>query len=299
MSAPIAVALIGLDTSHTLAYAELMHAPDLDPARRVSGLRATACLRFETPFQGAAGLDERQRRLEEWGVPVVLDLDEATAGCDAILMLINDPAFHLPCFRRLACLGKPIFVDKPLCATPEEAREMVRIARETGVPVMSCSPVRSSPALRMALDCVGEPLAMSAYGALGTPPAGSAVVWYGVHALELVERAMGREAQRVHALPSALGCVAAIDFAGDRQAVVELSRPFGAFGGRLQSARAVAPFAVEMATLYPDALRAVEAFLRGHPNPAPVESAAAVLAMLAAIDRSLAAGGPVAVERLA
>ena len=108
------VAIIGLDTSHSVAMPKLMNDPTCEPDMKVSGLKAVTCLRFETPFQGKEGLDNRQAQLEGWGVKVTLDFDEAIADCDAIMMEINDPAYHLDYFKRLANLGKPIFLDKPM-----------------------------------------------------------------------------------------------------------------------------------------------------------------------------------------
>ena len=97
---PIKVAIIGLDTSHSVALPKLMQ----DPAEKdqIKELRATRCLRFETPFQNKAGLDERQAYLESIGVLVTTDFDEAVADCDAIMLEINDPSYHLEYFEKCA-----------------------------------------------------------------------------------------------------------------------------------------------------------------------------------------------------
>ena len=58
------VAIIGLDTSHSVAMPKLMNDPTCEPDMKVSGLKAVTCLRFETPFQGKEGLDNRQAQLE-------------------------------------------------------------------------------------------------------------------------------------------------------------------------------------------------------------------------------------------
>jgi hypothetical protein len=49
-------------------------------ARRVKGVIPVACLRFPSPFQSEAGQDKRQAQLEEWGVRVTRDFDEAVGG---------------------------------------------------------------------------------------------------------------------------------------------------------------------------------------------------------------------------
>ncbi len=297
MAEPMRVALIGLDTSHTMAYAEIMNSPDVAPERKVEGLQAVSCLRFETPFQSEPDLDKRQAQVEAWGIPVTLDFDAAVADCDAIMLEINDPAYHLDYFQRVAGLGKPVFVDKPLCATIAEAREMLAIARASGTTVMACSPVRSSPALLEAVTAMPEPQNVNVYGVLGSAPAGSSIVWYGCHTAELTQRMMGSGATRVSAVESTLGCIAAVDYADGRQAVMEFGRPFNSFGGRLQKGGEIVTYQVNLgAPFYPDALKEVRAFFRDGVNVSPVKTAFEVMALLDGVERSLAAGKPVAVE---
>ena len=106
MSSKVKIALIGLDTSHSIAFPEIIkERGDNTP------LEVISCLRFETPFQGKEGLDKRQEILEGMGIKVTEDFDEAVAGADALMLEVNDPAYHLEYFSRCATLGKPIFLD--------------------------------------------------------------------------------------------------------------------------------------------------------------------------------------------
>ena len=84
---PLRVAIIGLDTSHAVEFPRLMQDDSVPAEHRVSGMRATRCLRFETPFQGKDGLDQRQAVLEKIGVEVTEDFDYAIGDCDAIFIL--------------------------------------------------------------------------------------------------------------------------------------------------------------------------------------------------------------------
>ena len=115
MSEPqIKVAFIGLDTSHSVQFAQYIQDPKIPAADRCTDLIVTRCMRFETPFQGKEGLDARQKQLEELGILVTEDFDEAVADCDAIFLEINDPSLHLEYFKKCAKLNKPIFLDKPI-----------------------------------------------------------------------------------------------------------------------------------------------------------------------------------------
>ena len=171
------IAVIGLDTSHSIAFPKLMNDPTCAPDLQVAGLRVVSCLRFETPFQDAKGLDARQQQLEAWGVKVTTCLDEALVDCDAIMMEINDPAYHLDYFQRLAALGKPIFLDKPLAGTLADGRAIIAEMKRCGTRVWSASSLPFAPGIQTAIDAVGGAVSVGhCFGALGTAPAGDSLI---------------------------------------------------------------------------------------------------------------------------
>lgn len=289
------VALIGLDTSHAIQYAMRAQAPDCAPDQRVEGIRMVTCLRFETPFQNSEGLDGRQRQLEGWGIRVTTSLDEAVAECDAIMLTINDPSLHLQYFETCAGLGKPIFVDKPFADSTANARAMAKIAAETGARVWSASSLRFSPQLAQACAAVPEPLHVSTYGHMGTAPAGSSIVWYGVHAFEMLNRAAGSGAETVRTVGTQVGAVCVVRYKSGRQGVVELLTNGALYAGCLRDNQKAAHFVVDSSRLYTDQLKLVSGFFRGAPAPVSIEDAVEVTAMLDAAERSLLSGKPEAV----
>lgn len=137
----IKVAIIGLDTSHTLEFVKRMQDPDCPTDQKIPGMKAISCFRFETPFQSQEGLDQRQAQLEKWGVKVTTNFNEAIEGCDAIMLEINDPAYHLEYFRKVAHLGKPIFLDKPMCDTLPNARAIMRLVAKYNTRVWCASSI--------------------------------------------------------------------------------------------------------------------------------------------------------------
>jgi predicted dehydrogenase len=286
----IRVAIVGLDTSHSVEFPQRMQAPDCPPGQRVAGMRAVSCLRFETPFQGKEGLDRRQAQLEAWGVRVTADFDTAVSECDALMIEINDPAYHLDYFLRCAALGKPIFLDKPLADTLANGRRIAQAAAQHATKVFSSSSLRFAPALAEALAAVPQPGFATVYGAMGLAPAGSSVIWYGVHAFEMLQRAMGRGAATVDARKDAMGVVAIVAYPDGRRGVVELTENHWNYGGCLHSKAGVAPFRVDASRLYSDELVEVAKFFRGGPAPVAIEDTLEVLALLEATDRSLRSG---------
>ena len=298
MNAELRLAMVGLDTSHAVEFTRRLQAPDCPPDLHVPGARVVSCVRFVTPFQDAAGLDLRQAQLEAWGVAVGNDLDAALLDVDAILIEINDPALHPDYVRRCAASSKkpkkPIFLDKPLAASLAEGREIAAIAAEQGVPLCSASSLRFVPALAEACEQVPEPRSAATWGALGRAPAGSSIVWYGVHGVEMLQRALGRGARAVSAHPVSGGAVLVVEYERGATGVVELYEGSG-YGGVLRAAPgadgpAAVPFVVDMRTGYSDLLHAVVPFLAGGPAPVPLADTLEVMAILDAADRACRSG---------
>jgi predicted dehydrogenase len=294
-TAMIKLGIIGLDTSHSVEFPKRMQAPDCPEADRVAGLRAVTCLRFETPFQNKAGLDQRQKQLEAWGVKVTESFDEAAAGCDAYLMEINDPAFHLDYFRKLAGLGKPIFLDKPLAGTLEDGREILRLARQHNTRVWSGSSLPFSPPLSEALAPFSKIHLAHVYGALGKAPAGDSLIWYGVHVFETLQRIMGPGATSVTAREGGAETVAMVDYGGGRQGLVECIPGCWNYGGRAHGTDKEGQPHMKTFVLpasYPALLKAIQSFLEGGPAPVSLADSFEGLAIMVAARQSIETGKP-------
>ncbi|MCX6986490.1 MAG: Gfo/Idh/MocA family oxidoreductase [Lentisphaerae bacterium] len=290
MSKEIKVALIGLDTSHTIEFARRIQAPDCPPDQKVSGLRATACLRFSTPFQNEDGLNTRQKQLEDWGIKVTTDFNDAVKGCDAIMLEINDASYHLEYFKKCATLGKPIFLDKPLADNIENGLEIVRLAKENKVNAISASSLRFDAGLIKACGEMPKPTLVSVYGPLGIAPAGSSIVWYGVHAFEMLEKAMGKGSACVTVRTDGPGVVAIVDYPDKKRGVVELTKDAWIYGGTLRDSETAISYSVAAGSLYANIMKEIEKFFRTGKASFNLEDTVEVMAMLDAAERSFKSG---------
>jgi len=282
------VALIGLDTSHAIEFARRIQGSDYPDNRRVSGLSASHCLRFATHFQDDAGLDVRQKLLESWGIKVTSDFSEAVTVCDGLMLTINEPALHLPYLKRCLELKKPIFLDKPLADTLENGREMVKLAIAAKVPFFCSSALRCDPAVEAAARLMPSPAAVTVWGPLGTAPFGSSVLWYGVHAFEMLQRLMGCGAATVQVIKDMRGMVVHVGYCDGRRGVVELTADAYRYGGVLRDHRSPeVHFSVQDSTIFYDCLMTKVAgfFLTGQ-SPLPVDDMLEVMGMLDAAERS-------------
>ena len=290
MSNEVKVAIIGLDTSHSVAFPRLMQAPDCPAELKVEGLRAASCLRFPTPFTTEETLDRQQQQLEEWGIKVTTVFDEAVEDCDAIMIEINDPACHLEYFTRCADFGKPIFLDKPMADHIKNGRAIYDLAKAKGLRVFSASSLRHVRELSEACVQMPSPLFVSTYGPLGKAPAGSWIVWYGVHAFEMLQRAIGRGAKSVFAHKDKAGAVAVVEYEDNRHGVVELMENGHSYAGCLRGEKDVFPFVVDMRWAYTMQMREVARFFAGAEPPLTLEDTLEVMAMLDAAERSSKSG---------
>ncbi len=297
----IKIAIIGLDTSHSVEFPRLMQAPDCPKDQRVGGLRAVTCLRFKTPFQSDEGLDKRQRQLEEWGVRVTSDFDEAIEGCDAVMLEINDGNYHLPYFKKVAALGKPVFLDKPLAFTLADGRAIVRLALKHKTRVWSGSSLPFSPEVADSISQVPDIRYGHTFGPLNVAPAGDSLIWYGVHSFEMLQRIMGPSPRMVRAVATSAGIVSVFDYGNGRQGLVETLRDCGVYGGCLQGQASGKHKAVQFVcggrTLYRDMLREIKAFFSGSPPPVDLPTTLEGLAMMVSARKSVETGKPVKIPK--
>ena len=297
----IKVAVIGLDTSHCVALPRLMQAPDCPKNMRVRGLKTISCLRFETPYQNKEGLDKRQQQLEQWGIKVTENIDEALEGCDAIMLEINDGSFHLEYFKKVAALGKPVFLDKPLAMTVADGRAIINLMRQYGTKVWCGSSIPFCPPLAKTIRNAGKIQRAHVFGRLGKAPSGDSLVWYGVHSFEMLQRIMGRGAAKARAVETPTSIITAIEFKDGREGVVELSSIStygGVVSGMVNEESKTVPFVMNSARSYYYILRQVKLFFQGAEPPVDMETTFEGLAMMCAARESITRREAVEVETL-
>jgi predicted dehydrogenase len=197
--APIRVGLIGLDSSHTIRFAEAFNHPEAKG--HVAGVRIVAA------FQGDPGqLEASAERIARFtpelvnkhGVKLYDSIEALGPVVDAIMIESTGGNWHLDQARRAFALGKPVFIDKPLAHSLRDAIAIFRLAQEKGISVFSCSGFRFSPGLRAArMADIGRPLGAFSHGPAPDRPHHPNLFWYGVHAVESLYTVMGPGCERV------------------------------------------------------------------------------------------------------
>jgi predicted dehydrogenase len=194
----IRVAIVGTDTSHCLAFTQLINSPDAKgPLSRV---RIVAAYPGGSP-DIAASRDRVQqfaKQLQPLGVEIVDSAEAAAARADAILLESVDGRKHLEQFRQIAS-GKPVFVDKPAAASVADFIVMMQIAERTHTPFFSSSALRFCPELQLVAtdQTVGNVLAAATSTPYQTEPHHPDLFWYGIHGVESLATLLGPGCEQV------------------------------------------------------------------------------------------------------
>jgi predicted dehydrogenase len=191
---PFRLGIIGLDTSHVIAFTKAFNDPT-DP-EYVPGVRVVAAFKGGSPDIDASRnrLDKFTTELQQkWKIEIVDDIPTLCRKVDGILLESVDGRPHLEQVKPVLAAKKPVFIDKPLAASYRDAREIARLAKEVGVPWFSSSSLRfweETQRLKASLEA-GPVLGCNVYGPSPTEPHHPDLMWYGIHAVEALYALMG------------------------------------------------------------------------------------------------------------
>lgn len=194
MAAELRLGLIGLDTSHVIAFTKLIN----DPGARghVPGGKVVAAFKGGSPDveSSAKRVDGFTKQLQEqFGVTIVPTIEQLCQQVDAVLLESVDGRPHLEQARPVIKARKPLFIDKPLAGSLRDAIEIYRLAREAGVPVFTSSSYRFYQSLVDVKQAdVGDIRSVISYGPAHLEPHHPDLFWYGVHPTEALFAVLGR-----------------------------------------------------------------------------------------------------------
>ena len=190
----IKIGIIGTDTSHVTAFTKLLN--DKNDPNHVPGARVVAAFKGGSPDveSSRTRVDRFAAELKEkWGVEFVNTIEELCQKVDAVLLESVDGRPHLNQVRPVFKAKKRVFIDKPLTASYADARALVHLSRETGVPFFSSSSLRfvaDVQALKNS-DKHGGITGAFTFGPENLEPHHPDLFWYGIHAIEMLYTLMG------------------------------------------------------------------------------------------------------------
>jgi predicted dehydrogenase len=284
--------IIGLDTSHAIAFTELLNAPKA--ADELAGVKVVAAFAGGSPDipesrDRLAGYTEKIKTL---GVEVVGSIDELLSRVDVVLLESVDGRPHLEQVRPVIAARKPVFIDKPLAGSLEDAVQIDRLAREAGVPWFSSSALRFSPGIAGMRnnEKLGQVLGCEARGPCAIEPHHPDLYWYGIHGVETLFTIMGpgcASVTRVHTEGTDVVVGVWKDgrvgtFRGTRRGPYD-------FGATVYGSKAVLPSG-KFEGYRPLVVEIVRFFKTGKPPVSPEETLE-IYALMSAADESKRQGG--------
>jgi len=191
---PLKIGIIGLDTSHVIHFTKMLNDethPYYVPGGKVTTAYPGGSPDFELSWSRVEGYTAELR--DEQGVAIVDSPEAVAEAVDAILLESADGRVHLEQFRRIARYGKPVFIDKPLAVTSADAAEIIRLAKDNGIPVMTSSALRFAEGVQLALSDTGNGAIIGAdcFGPTDYQETQPGFLWYGIHSIEMLFTLMG------------------------------------------------------------------------------------------------------------
>ncbi len=190
-AADMRIGIIGTDTSHVVAFTRVLN----DPANpdHIPGFHVVAAVKG-----GSMDIPSSKSRIEEysgelrdkWNVEILTEVSGLGGKVDAILLENVDGRTHLALAKQAFALHKPMFIDKPLASTLEDARQIEKLAKEAKVAWFSASSLRFGELVASAKlpDTVGVtvwgPGPVEEHHELD-------LSWYGIHPVEMLYALMG------------------------------------------------------------------------------------------------------------
>jgi len=199
LGAELRLGIIGLDTSHVTAFTALLN--DTNSKDYIPGGRVVAAFKGGSPDipSSITRVDGYTKELQEkYGVKIVASIEELCQQVDAVLLESVDGRPHLAQARPVIKARKPLFIDKPMAGSLQEAVIIFRLAREAGVPVFSASSLRYG---KWTQAVRGGSIGKVTRAETGSPatlePHHPDLFWYGIHGVETLFTVMGTGCESV------------------------------------------------------------------------------------------------------
>ncbi|HPO12523.1 MAG TPA: Gfo/Idh/MocA family oxidoreductase [Candidatus Hydrogenedentes bacterium] len=187
------IGIIGLDTSHVIAFTGLLN--DTNNKAHIPGGKVVAAFKGGSPDieTSASRVDGYTKDLQEkFGVKIYDTIEEMCKNVDAVLLESVDGRPHLEQVKPVFKVGKPVFIDKPVAGSLHDAIEIFRLAKESKVPCFSSSSYRYYESLINVLkQDIGGVKSCISIGPCSLEQHHPDLFWYGVHATEALFTVMG------------------------------------------------------------------------------------------------------------
>lgn len=290
--AVVRVGVIGLDTSHSIAFTRHLNVTREKPEYQDFRVVAAVVRGSRDIVSSTNRYPKYTAQMREMGVEIVPDVASLLGRVDAVLLETNDGREHYAQAAEVFRAGKPCFIDKPLAHDLVDSVRIVDLARKTGAKFFTSSAIRYVKAIRQVKADGLEVRGMDCWTCISYEPTHEKWYWYGIHAVDPLFSAMGPGCETVVSFTGADGDVAMGLWRDGRFGVargLSTSKSGAPYGGMIFTTKGQ----VDMGTYegYGEELSEILKFFKTGVAPVDPEESLESLAFMAAAAESSAAGG--------
>lgn len=199
----IKIGIIGLDTSHSTAFTELLNGDSDD--KFVKEFEVVAAYPYgsktiQSSYERIPGYIEE---VKKHGVKITSSIAELLDKVDCVMLETNDGRIHLEQAMEVFKSGKICYIDKPIGATLGQAIAIYEMAEKYNVPIFSSSALRYSPQnQKLRNGEFGKILGADCYSPHKVEPTHPDFGFYGIHGVETLYTLMGTGCESVNRMSS-------------------------------------------------------------------------------------------------
>lgn len=289
MAADLRIGIIGCDTSHAVAFTQVMNDPKAQG--HVEGVKVVALFKGGSPdIQSSwSRIEPNAKKLQEdFGVRVYDSIAALCQDVDCVLLESVDGRPHLEQIRPVLAARKPVFVDKPAAGSLRDTIEIFKLAKAAKVPIFSSSSLRfASNNLALRNGLIGKVTYCETYGPCEIEPHHPDLFWYGIHGVEALYTVLGKGCQTVTRGTDARGKIEVVGlWKGGRKGVF---REDANFHGKAIGEKGEAPAGSWDG--YVPLVREIVQFFKTGVAPVQPEETIEIMAFMEAADESKRLGG--------
>lgn len=294
---PLKAGIIGLDTSHVVAFTQSLNQGPKDPALAplLAGVKVIAAYP-----QGSKDIEsstskvpEYTEKLRSMNVEIVDSIEKLVEMVDVVLLESNDGRVHLEQVRPVLKAKKPVYIDKPIAGSLVDTLRILEEAKASGTPLFCSSSLRfAKNTMAVRHGSIGKVFYAETFSPAHLEKTHPDLYWYGIHGVESLFTVMGTGAKSVKREQTADGLIQVTGkWDGDRIGIFREANQTDrkGYGGLAKGEKGEAP--VGNFDGYDVMLVDVVKFFKTKVPPVSAEETTEIYAFMEAADESKRRGG--------